>query len=160
MLKTVILIVDRFIKEFIMFLYRTRVRLKDADATGVLYFSEQFGMALEAFEEFIKERGFSLRQLLGSPYLMPVVHAEGDYLAPVMVDDELEISLKVLKLGISSITLQCTFHDPERKIDVGRVEIVHVVVDREKRTSVPIPDFLRTLLESELIVASEPRGLV
>lgn len=143
-----------------MFIYRTHVRLKDTDATGVLYFAEQFRMALEAFEEFLKERGFSLRELLGSPYLMPVVHAEGDYLAPVMVGDKLEISLKVVKLGISSITLQSTFHDPERKIDVGRVEIVHVVVDREKRTSVPIPDFLRTLLESELASAAELQGLV
>ena len=37
-----------------MFIYRTQIRLKDTDATGVLYFSEQYKFALEAFEEFLK----------------------------------------------------------------------------------------------------------
>jgi 1,4-dihydroxy-2-naphthoyl-CoA hydrolase len=141
-----------------MFIYRTKVRLKDTDATGVLYFAEQFRMALEAFEEFLKERGFSLSQLLSSPYLMPVVHASGDYLAPVTVGDELEISLKVSKIGTSSVTMQSTLRDRDRGVDVGRVEIVHVVVDREKKTSVPIPAFLKSILEAELGVPVELQG--
>lgn len=141
-----------------MFIYHTQVRLKDTDATGVLYFTEQFRMALEAFEEFLKDRGFSLKQLLESSYLMPIVHAEGDYLAPLMVGDELEVSLKVIKLGTSSVTLEFLFRDTDRKFDVGKVQIVHVVIEKEKRNSVPIPDFLRSILESELNVVSEIRG--
>ncbi len=78
-----------------MFTYQFQVRLQDTDATGVLYFPRQFQMAMEAFEEFLKHRGYSLRQLLESNYLMPVVHAEGDYLAPVMVGDVLEVRLRV-----------------------------------------------------------------
>jgi len=141
-----------------MFTYSTQVRLKDTDATGVLYFSEQFRMALETFEEFLKIQGFSLKKLLESSYLMPVVHAEGDYFAPLMVGDKLEISMKVFKLGTSSITLEFIFHDPDRKVDVGKVQIVHVVVEKEKRTAVPIPDFLRTILKSEIGTVLETRG--
>ncbi|MBS0604039.1 MAG: acyl-CoA thioesterase [Verrucomicrobia bacterium] len=141
-----------------MFIYRTQLRLKDTDATGVLYFSEQFKFALETFEEFLKDRGFSWRELMASPFLLPVVHAEADYIAPLMVGDELEVTLKVGKIGSSSMTLQYAFRDPERKIEVGRAEIVHVVVDRESRRSVPIPDFLRAILETELTVVSELRG--
>jgi 1,4-dihydroxy-2-naphthoyl-CoA hydrolase len=141
-----------------MFIYHTQIRLKDTDATGVLYFSEQFRMALEAFEEFLKDRGFSLKQLLQSTYLMPVVHAEADFLAPLIIGDELEIVLKVVKLGTSSVTLEFSFHDPDRKFNVGKVQIVHVVIDREKRTSVPIPDFLRAILEAEVSFVSELRG--
>jgi 1,4-dihydroxy-2-naphthoyl-CoA hydrolase len=142
-----------------MFIYHTHVRLKDTDATGVLYFAEQFRMAQEGFEAFLKEKGFPLRQLIeGSPFLMPVAHAEADYMAPVMVGDELRITLRIAKVGTSSVTLQYVFHDRERKIDVGRVEMVHVVIDRDKRTSVPIPDFLRTILESELKVPAELQG--
>lgn len=140
-----------------MFIYRTKVRLKDTDATGVLYFAEQFRIALEAFEEFLKARGFSLSELLDSPYLMPVVHAEGDYMAPVKVGDELQVLLKIVKIGTSSVTLQSVLRDPARMIDVGRVEIVHVVVDREKRTAVPIPDFLKAIFEIPIAV-SELQG--
>ena len=134
-----------------MFTYSTQVHLKDTDATGVLYFAEQFRMALETFEEFLKSRGFSLKQLLESSYLMPVVHAEGDYFAPLMVGDELEISMKVAKVGTSSVTLEFEFRDPNRNLDVGKVQIVHVVVEKEQRSAVPIPDFLRTILESEVV---------
>ncbi len=141
-----------------MFTYLTQVRLKDTDATGVLYFSEQFKFALETFEEFLKERGFGWRELMASAYLLPVVHAEADYLAPMRVGDALEVSLKVAKIGSSSMTLQYHFRSPERKIEVGRAEIVHVVVDKETRASVPIPDFLRAILESELSIVSELRG--
>lgn len=133
-----------------MFTYHTQVRLKDTDATGVVYFAEQFRMALEAFEEFLKDRGFSLKQLLESHYLMPIVHAESDYFAPLTVGDELEISLKVAKLGTSSMTLEFSFRDPERKLNVGKVQIVHVVIEKIKRNPVPIPDFLRSILESEI----------
>jgi|ERR1700722_1101163 len=138
-----------------MFIYHTQVRLKDTDATGVLYFAEQFRMALEAFEEFLKERGFSLPQLFSSPYLMPIVHAEGDYFAPLTVGDELAIALSVIKLGTSSVTIECSFRS--RNIVVGKVQIVHVVIEKETRNAVPIPDLLRNVLEPELNVALETR---
>jgi 1,4-dihydroxy-2-naphthoyl-CoA hydrolase len=138
-----------------MYIYHTQVRLKDTDATGVLYFTEQFRMALEAFEEFLKDRGFPLKQLLESSYLMPIVHAEADYFAPLTVGDALEISLKVVKLGTSSVTLEFSFRSPECKFEIGKVQIVHVVIEKEKRNSVPIPDFFRTILESEINVVSE-----
>lgn len=131
-----------------MFIYRTRLRLRDTDATGVLYFPEQFNFAMHALEEFLKEKGFSLQALTASPYLFPVVHAEADYFAPLRVDDELEVFLSVEHIGNSSVILQHILRDPNRGIEVGRAKIIHVVVDRETRTSVPIPDFLRAIFKT------------
>jgi len=130
-----------------MFIYRTKIRLKSTDATGALYFSEQFNFAMETFEEFLKERGFSLKELMDSSYLFPVVHAQADYFAPLQVGDELEITLSVAKLGTSSVTLHYSLRNPHTEIDVGTVEIVHVVVDKQTRQSVPIPDFLKAILK-------------
>jgi 1,4-dihydroxy-2-naphthoyl-CoA hydrolase len=129
-----------------MFTYSTQVHLKDTDATGVLYFSEQFKFALEAFEAFLQKSGFAWKDLLSSPYLLPVVHAEADYLAPITCGDPLDVKLTIASLGTSSITLHYTFCDPSRDLQVGRAEIIHVVVDRQTRKSVPIPDFLRAIL--------------
>lgn len=140
-----------------MFVYQTQVRLKDTDATGVLYFAEQFRMALEAFEEFLKERGFGWKELLESPYLMPVVHAEGDYMAPVRVGDMLRICLEVAKIGTTSVTLQYILKDVERGEDVGKVQIVHVVIDRLTKKAVPIPDALRAILAAGINAASTCR---
>lgn len=133
-----------------MFTYRTQLHLKDTDATGVLFFSNQFSFALEAFEAFLKERGFGWDQLMSSPFLLPVVHAEADFLAPLMVGDSLEISLEISHIGTSSVTLHYTLCNPTRSLTVGTAKIVHVVVSRETRQSLPIPDFLRSIFESEL----------
>ena len=87
-----------------------------------------------------------------------MVHCEAEYKAPLMVGDPLEVSFSVAQIGTSSVTLQCTFRDPERNIDVGSTKIVHVAVDRNTRQKVPIPDFLRPILESGLGAASELKG--
>ncbi len=130
-------------------MHRRKVRLQDTDATGVLYFPEQLKMALEVFEDFLSHHEISWRHLIDSPYLLPVVHAEADYLAPVMVGDELEIYLTVQAVGTKSVTLSYRLVDPKRQLDVGTAKIIHVAVDKETRTSVPLPDFLRTILTHE-----------
>ena len=137
-----------------MFTYRTQIRLKDTDATGVLYFSEQFKFAQEAFEEFLKSRGCAWDDLMGSECFLPVVHAEADYLAPLRVGDKLEVCLLVSKVGTSSVTLDYTFHDPDKKIEVGSVKIVHVATCQKTRLAVPFPEFLREIFASKLEPAS------
>ena len=134
-----------------MFVYSTVIHLRDTDATGVLYFSEQLRMALEAFEAFLTERGFSLRKVIESAYLMPIVHASSDYFAPLKVGDRVEITLKVAKVGTSSVTLQYSFYDPDRQLMVGKAEIVHVLVLKETGAATPIPDFLRQVFEGLLV---------
>jgi YbgC/YbaW family acyl-CoA thioester hydrolase len=129
-----------------MFSYRKKVSLKETDATGVLYFSEQFAYAMEAFEGYLSSKGFSLKQLLDSPLLMPVVHAEADYLAPLHAGDEVVIKMGVETVGQSSVTLIYQIFCPVRLMDIGRVKIVHVAVDRITQQSVPIPEWMRALL--------------
>lgn len=128
------------------FVHRRKVRLQDTDATGVLYFPEQLKMALETFEDFLSHHQMPLRELIDSPYLLPVVHAEADYLAPVMVGDELDIHLTIEAVGTKSVTLAYRFFDIKRRIDVGTAKIIHVTVDKQTRQSVPIPDILRAFL--------------
>ncbi len=131
-----------------MFTYHTRVRLEHTDATGVLFFPQQLTLAMEAFEEFLCSKDFSLKKLMDSSFLLPVVHVESTYLAPLRVADRLEIRLMVQKLGTSSITLKYSFFDPDRQLEVGKVGVVHVAVDRVSFSSVPIPEILKRILHS------------
>lgn len=129
-----------------LFRYNRIIRLQETDATGVLYFAEQLKIALEAFEDFLIHKGFSLNQLIESPYLMPVVHAEADYFAPLKVGDRVNISVALHRLGEKSFTLHYVFHDPVRAIDVGTVTLIHVTVDGKTRSSLPIPESILLLL--------------
>ena len=129
-----------------MFVHKTKIRLRHTDATGVLFFPEQLTLALEAFEDFLESRNSSLKQIFQASFLLPVVHVEANYTAPLRVGDPLEIALTVKNKGTSSITLAYRFFDPVRKIEVGTAEIVHVVVDRQKYTPLPIPEMLLQIL--------------
>lgn len=126
-----------------MFIYLRRVRLKDTDATGLIYFVQQFQWAMEAFEEFLSSRGSPLASLIASPYSLPVVHAESDYKAPIRVGDLLEISIREIILGTSSMTVVYGFARAGE--DIGLARIVHVCVDRATGHSVVIPPRLRQI---------------
>jgi 1,4-dihydroxy-2-naphthoyl-CoA hydrolase len=134
-----------------MFIHSTLISLRDTDATGVLYFTEQFRIALEAFESYLKASGLSLGKLLETAdFLLPIVHAEGDYLAPLVVGDEVEIHLKVLKMGTSSFTLHYILNSSDKKHKVGVATIVHVTISRKTKKSIPIPEPLLSLLKKLL----------
>ncbi len=132
-----------------MFRHVRMIQLRDTDATGVLYFADQFKIALETLEFFLKKSGTSLGIIIDKEnFLLPIVHAESDYLAPLRVGDEVEITLSVKKIGTSSFTLHYAFHDKEKQIPVGSVSIVHVTVSKETKKSIPIPQLLADLLTS------------
>lgn len=125
-----------------MFTRKIKIRLRDTDATGVLYFAEQLRMALETLEDC-----FSLRQMLEKEnFLMPIVHAEADYFHPLQVGDEVEITLSLACIGRTSLTLNYRFFDPARNLEVGKASIVHVTVSKESRESIPIPSQLLQML--------------
>jgi 1,4-dihydroxy-2-naphthoyl-CoA hydrolase len=130
-----------------MFSYKTSVHLRDTDATGVLYFAEQFKMALEAFEAYLKMAGLPLGQIIQtSQFLMPIVHATADYMAPLRVGDNLEIFPKLERLGTSSFTVSYRFQ--KGKDEVGKVSLVHVTVSKETLKSIPLPQELHSLLQN------------
>jgi YbgC/YbaW family acyl-CoA thioester hydrolase len=130
-----------------LFIYLRSVYLRDTDATGVLYFPQQFDLALEAFEEFLKQGGFSLGELVNSSdFLLPVVHAEADYLAPLQVGDTLEITLSVKNIGTSSFTLHTEMLDKDKKQKVGHVSVVHVAISKATKTKIPLPKRVQDLL--------------
>lgn len=124
------------------------IRMRDTDAAGLIYFAEQLRIAHEAFEAFIDEVGLSFRYLLTTaPYMIPIVHTEADYRAPLFVGDKVTIHMVLDRIGTSSFTIQfhLTRHD---NVAVGTVKTTHVAIDRESHTKVPVPEELRKHLEA------------
>jgi 1,4-dihydroxy-2-naphthoyl-CoA hydrolase len=129
-----------------MFSYQTHIHLRDTDATGVLYFAEQFRLALEAFEHFLKQVGFPLQALIDeSSFLLPVVHAESDYFAPLQVGDEISIQLFLAHVGISSFSINYMLVKQDR--EVGEVTIVHAAVSKESKAAIPLSEKLINILK-------------
>lgn len=128
-----------------MFEYRTQIRMKNTDATGHLFFSEQFNLALEAFEEFLFNRTMDLDQVE-----MPIVRAEADYKKPLQLRDPIKITLGIKHLGSTSFSVSYLLFNLKTQEEVGSVIIVHVCIDFMTKKSIPLPLKLREYLEEHL----------
>ncbi|MEM8727656.1 MAG: thioesterase family protein [Chlamydiota bacterium] len=127
-----------------MYRYKRAVRVRDTDATGVLYFAEQLQIGLEAFEDFLDFQRFSIGEMIEkNDYLLPIRHVEGDFFAPVYVGDILEVSLRFSKIGITSFTHASEFF--KQGVKVGTVEITHVAYCPGRKKKIPIPDGVKNI---------------
>lgn len=134
------------IGEFFMYSYETKIFLRDTDATGVLFFTEQLRLAVEAFESFVIEQRAPLSTLFEtSSYVTPIVHAESDYSSPLKAGDPIEITLTLGQLGTTSFTLHALFHS--RGVEKGKTSIVHVAIDKASQKPIPLPGDLVEILQ-------------
>ncbi len=130
-----------------VFHHKVIVNMQDTDAAGILFFASQFVFAHVTYERFLESIGFSFAEALEKePFLLPIVHAESDYLKPLTVGDRLDAELSVADIGDTSMTLEYVFMDDMGEI-VGRSRSVHVAVSRKDRKAVPLPGKLREALE-------------
>ena len=131
-----------------MFVHNLTAQVHDTDAAGVIYFANFYRMAHTAYEAFMESIGYSIRYFLDqAPGLPLIVHSEADYKKPIRTGDKLRIELTIEKVGNSSYGLAYQIKDHANEL-VANLKTVHVMVDRNKRTTRPLPeDFKKKLLE-------------
>lgn len=133
-----------------MFLYHTVIRMSDVDAAGILFFPNQFRIVEEAYEALLESVGLPLGKIIAhSTYLMPIVHAESNYYAPLRLGDKITIKLSTPHCGMSSFTLAHEIYradTPESQL-VGAGNTVHVCIDSNTRQKIAVPTEFQNLLQ-------------
>jgi acyl-CoA thioester hydrolase len=88
------------------YLHRLRVYWEDTDAGGVVFYANHLKFFERARTEWLRALGFSQQAMLQSLGVMFVVtDARIAYRAPARLDDEVDVSVQVKRLGGASITL-------------------------------------------------------
>jgi 1,4-dihydroxy-2-naphthoyl-CoA hydrolase len=129
-----------------MFAYKTKVRLHDTDAAGIIFFANQFKIVHDAYEDLLEEFGWSFSKMLkGTKYFLPIVHAESDYKTPLFVGDKITITIKVGHIGKTSFSFEYSLK--RANTQVGTAKTVHVTVLQKNHKKVPLPSTLRKSLE-------------
>lgn len=132
-----------------MAIYKNRitVRLQDTDAAGILFFASQLVYAHETYEKMMEDIGLSFAHILkNESYLIPLVHAEADYMKALRVGQPLDVELTVENIGTTSFTLAYMLKSEGGDV-VGRCKTVHVTAGKSDLNKVPLPDKLREGLE-------------
>ena len=131
-----------------MFVYKTRIKLHETDAAGLLFFAHQFTIVHDAYEALLEEFGCSFQTMLRErDYFLPIVHAGSDYKAPLFVGDHIAIAIRISDIGTTSFTFEYTINKEDGTL-VGLAKTVHVTINKKSGTKVPLPDELRSKLEA------------
>lgn len=128
---------------------QSKIRFGDIDRSGIVYyprFLHYFHVALEEFftgELDIEYHDFIDKYRIG----LPTVHLETDFSKPFSYGDDIEIEVRVLKIGKTSITFGYRVFkrgEAEPRI-VGHNVTVCLKMDTFKKME--IPDWLKERLE-------------
>ena len=115
----------------------TRVAFSDTDAQGIVYYGRYNPYFDFARVEYLRARG-----LLGYKGVGEFVMRANDveYFAPAVFDDELEIHVKIGRVGRTSITFEFTVYKlPEQTLTVTAHQTL-VYVDLGQREACPVPE--------------------
>jgi acyl-CoA thioester hydrolase len=118
---------------------RTRVGFSDTDAQGVVYYGRYNPYFDLARVEYLR----SLELLHGGEFVMRANDVE--YFAPARFDDELDIHVRVARIGTTSITYEFAAYLADGTLAVTAHQTL-VNIDSATRRPVPVPDDYREKL--------------
>ncbi len=127
------------------------VRYRDTDSQGHMYFANYLVFADEAMSAYWRELGWGFEDMENAPTYTFAVNANVDYVSECLAFDELQVRVGFSRLGNSSADTAFELFNQRSGEIAARGSFTHVFVDKQSRSSCPIPAFLR-----EAIVARQP----
>ncbi len=129
------------------FHWRSRIRIVDTDVSTRIHYSALFRHFEAAETEFLRTLDLSYARWFQRGFSLPRVHVEADYLAPLCFDDEIDIEVRVERIGQSSVTLGFRVVKIESGEEAARGRIVGVCIDIDSGKSTPIPADIHEALQ-------------
>ena len=119
---------------------RTRVGFSDTDAQGIVYYGRYNPYFDLARVEYLRSLEL-LGRRLGGDFVMRANDVE--YFAPAVFDDEIEVCVRVSRIGRTSVTFEfAAYREPDDVLMVtAQQTLVHV--DLTERKAHPVPDSYR-----------------
>lgn len=128
------------------------VEFRDTDAAGIVHFSVFFNYMENAEHALLREIGTSVyAPEEDGAVSWPRVSAKCDFAGALRFEDEIEIEVRVTKLGTKSVTFAFHFLRDERLAARGEMTAVCCRVQKPgELQSLPIPEEIRAKLEPYL----------
>ena len=148
--------------QFHKFTIEERVRWGDVDAAGIIFYGSYIRFFEIAETELFRAVGLPYGKVFEELNIwLPRVHLECDFHRAAQMDDLLEVSVYVARIGKSSLRLN---FEVRKKTEAGEIEeklmatahFVLVSTDRENLKPIPVPGELRRALEPYAEMSEPP----
>jgi acyl-CoA thioester hydrolase len=138
-----------------VFLYRYRVRWADLDPQNIVFNPNYYAFFDSALNDYMLAIGYPLREgLAGDGADMLTVHSEADFHASARLDDELEIGVRLGRVGRSSFQLVFPLWRGPELLVTGR--ITYVAVGLDSRRPIPVPPRFIAAMQAYAAAVSAP----
>ena len=134
------------------FIWASRVRFGDTDASGRIFYVALLYHLDAAEAEFLRSLGVAYRQIQTGVIRFPRVRVECDYLSGIAYDDLMHIAVRVDRVGRASFTLAFAVSVEGREAARGKVTVA--CMNRETQRAAPLPENLADALRAA--ESSEP----
>ena len=118
------------------FSYRTRVGFDETDAQGIVYYGRYMPYFDRARVEYLRELGVLTREPADPEFVMRAQHVE--YHAPARFDDQLDVFVRVRRIGTTSIGWQFEAYNVSTDERLVAATQTSVAVDLDGRRPVPV----------------------
>jgi acyl-CoA thioester hydrolase len=120
---------------------RTRVGFSDTDAQGIVYYGRYNPYFDLARVEYLRSLRLLQRRRDVGDFVMRANDVE--YFAPAVFDDEIEVFVRVSRLGRTSVTFTFAAHRLPDNVLMVTAHQTLVYVDLAERKAAPVPDSFR-----------------
>nr|WP_267956323.1 tol-pal system-associated acyl-CoA thioesterase [Halomonas sp. MCCC 1A17488] len=125
-----------------------RVYIEDTDAGGIVYYVNHLKFMERARSEWLRQRGFTQRELLDAGIQLVVHRLECRYAKPAHLDDELSVTAAVETTGRCRLRFSQAVMRGEEPLCEARVDIA--CVDAVRLKPMPWPPALAAVLNGQL----------
>lgn len=134
------------------FLFPIRVYIEDTDAGGIVYYVNYFKYMERARTELMRSLGYDKAAVIDQNCMFVVHSAEAQYRQPARLDDELQVSANVVKVGKATIYFEQMIYRDDQLLCRGDIKVA--CVDRDSVQPVKMPSSMFTRLH-ELVAQQQ-----
>ena len=121
-----------------MFSTKVKIYFYDADPAGIIFYASLFKYVHAAYEDFMRNLHTERDFFFDKDYVLPIMHAEADYVKPIKVGDELRVDVVVSSLRESSFELSYKFYKNDNQF-TAIAKTVHVCVLKDGFKKITLP---------------------
>lgn len=114
-----------------------RVYIEDTDAGGIVYYVNYLKYMERSRTEFLRALGYDRPAILDGGLLLVVHSAQINYRRPARLDDQLQVTAQIYKLGRAYIDFQQQVLRGDELLCEGTVRIVCVEASTMKPSAIP-----------------------
>ena len=124
-----------------------RVRFRDTDVQGHVYFGNYFEFCDEALSAYMRAIGMPWQELVKGGTDLFYASASCDYLGSARFEELIQLEVQVSKIGTTSITSSFVIRNEAGEV-LAKATLVSVCVDPSTRSKTPVPEAFREAVAS------------